>query len=41
MLFLHLILAGFPHSLLASMYYIALKVSFKKYEVHPSLLLEI
>lgn len=40
MLFLHLILTGFPYSPLASIYYMALKVSFKKYQVHPSLLLE-
>lgn len=40
-LILHLILPGFPYSPLASIYYIALKVSFKKHRVYCSLLLEI
>lgn len=40
-LFLHLILTGFPCYPLASIYYIALKLSFQKYQEHPSLLLEI
>lgn len=39
-LFLHLIFTGFPYSPLASIYYMALRVSFKKCQVHPSLLLE-